>query len=83
MGFQARRDLQFPLVQEFYLGGEFPSRGHLATTETFLIVILVGWGLLAPGGQRPGIPQNVLQCTGRPQQRYPGQNVYRAGDQEP
>lgn len=44
MGFQARRDLQYPLVQEFYLGGEFPSRGHLAMTKTFLIVILVGWG---------------------------------------
>lgn len=44
--------------------------------ETLLTVIIEGRVLLAPGGYRPGMLPNILQCTGQaPRTKsYPGQN---------
>ena len=38
------------------------QRGHL---ETFLVVTNGGGVLLVFGGQRPGMPLNILQCAGQ------------------
>ena len=74
--FQDRRDLQCPLVQEFLTASEFPLGDIWGWLEAFLVVKLVGWeARLASSGQRPGMLQNILLCTGASHSSCPAQTI--------
>lgn len=42
------------------------SREHLQRLEKMFVVIPRGKALPTSRGQRPGMLQNILQCTGQP-----------------
>lgn len=48
-------------------GGDFALRGHLAVTGDIFTChrLWEGVVLLPSGGQKPGMPLNILQCTGQ------------------